>query len=638
MKRVFFLLCFIFLMPAAFLMTLPETYDLLGHARAAKWRNDRGRVLPFPGSTNDPRGFVRFSPMRLEDGSTSSGILETHPRWDRGGWIEGEFSVTVPAGSVFEAEVGFLEGASGTDGVVFEVFWRKGGTEAILARLEKGYSGRLESIRADLAAYAGRSGRIVLRVGAGVSSGKDWAAWKKAAIIPAPPSVSIQQATPPAQAKAQAPKPQREHPAGKAIPRVTIHDGQEFSAHPNWDVETVKFLFEKDKDRLGVRMEFFGGPPSSRFYLFFNTNKDETADLSLICQPDKFEVIRGADVIPPLDVIYSGTPVVSDRTYSLDFPWHHLMALVDKAYVWALVPDSGDHVPDEGYRAELAYDRSKVEVYPDQDRDYISDDVEYRLLQKFSPYYKFARKDGKEESYRPSDPVWQLQFAQLKNDDWLDGSPPDNVRSCPDPISPPERLLDCLGGRTDLTVNPTKTRYFINIGDDRGRPGPPWSDILAEGHTGTFGHVVPAEMGFCKDDRASQVLGPQVREYYKVEYWQYFGYNGVDTYCCDHEGDWCTVQLWVDPETEKPVLTAHFTHGKVYSMTCGGQGMWWQLMNISRNTGGLTLVVISAFPCSEGRGIGLTARTITFSFTTRRTSSSIGSETATNAGRAGAVI
>src|SRR5262249_18271295 len=43
----------------------------------------------------------------------------------------------------------------------------------------------------------------------------------------------------------------------------------------------------------------------------------------------------------------------------------------------------------------------------------------------------------------------------------------------------------------------------------------------------------------------------------------FFGYNGVDKPFSigDHEGDWTTVQILVDPATLEPLQVHHFAHG-----------------------------------------------------------------------------
>jgi hypothetical protein len=156
----------------------------------------------------------------------------------------------------------------------------------------------------------------------------------------------------------------------------------------------------------------------------------------------------------------------------------------------------------------------------------------------------------KAERYRPSDALWQLRYAQLRDGDWSDGgSEPSVVKTCGEApeyhIDPPNQLLNCTGGASNLTKTPWKNRHlFLNI-DDAKRSGPTWNDAKAYA-SGLYGHVV---------------VDSEYAECYKIEYWQYFGYNGVDNYGGDHEGDWCTVQLWYNRNTKRIARSCHYAHG-----------------------------------------------------------------------------
>jgi|GEM_PF-2046372 len=193
----------------------PATIDLISMARQAKWLNDRGTPLPFPGKPNDSRGFALLLRAQLEDGQSYTDVLQTHPRWAAQGTIEGRFQLTIPENSSLEAVVGFLQGASGSDGVTFEVLWKEGNQEVLLAQAAKRMDGRLTPLNANLANYGGHPGTIILRVKAGASSGQDWAVWKSIRIVPVAAAVGASQAklrqpalravAPPAEVKPQQP-------------------------------------------------------------------------------------------------------------------------------------------------------------------------------------------------------------------------------------------------------------------------------------------------------------------------------------------------------------------------------------------------------------------------------------------------
>ncbi|MEW6231986.1 MAG: hypothetical protein AB1566_06680 [Chloroflexota bacterium] len=161
--------------------------DFIELAPKAVWRSGAG-TLPWPGAENDSRGFARYqNNALLEDGRSYARVLETHPQWVQGGWIEGEYpSVTLPAQSRLTGKAGFLGGATGTDGVYFAVYFERPGEEfrgTRLVYLRATYDGRLDGIDADLSRFAGQRGKFYLRVDAGPSSGQDWAIWLDARIV-----------------------------------------------------------------------------------------------------------------------------------------------------------------------------------------------------------------------------------------------------------------------------------------------------------------------------------------------------------------------------------------------------------------------------------------------------------------------
>ena len=185
----------------------------------------------------------------------------------------------------------------------------------------------------------------------------------------------------------------------------------------------------------------------------------------------------------------------------------------------------------------------------DKDKDGISDKFENQLLKRFRPFYKFT----KNEHYLPTNAVYQIRYAQLLKDDWTEGLlKPDIEKNCAggedNHIKPPFRLLSCLQGKLNLIKNPKKTNYFLNLNDgkrkDPGNGRPKDWKYVKRNTPGLYGHVV-------KDGKLI-----------KIEYWQFFAYNGQDIHGGDHEGDWATVQLWYDKKTDKIVKTCHWTHGK----------------------------------------------------------------------------
>ena len=155
-------------------------------APQASWGSGAGS-LSFGGSTSDNEGFATYrNNIVLEDGHTYSKVLETHPQWVNDGYIYGWYpSMTIPFATKFSAKVGFIKGASGTDGVTYRVlFWEQGKLfPSTLGTVNATYNSKLDTINISLFDKAGKKGRIGLSVSAGGSSSKDWAIWSSAKMI-----------------------------------------------------------------------------------------------------------------------------------------------------------------------------------------------------------------------------------------------------------------------------------------------------------------------------------------------------------------------------------------------------------------------------------------------------------------------
>ena len=161
-------------------------YDFIEHAREAIWYSGAREFLTFPGREDDPRGFALYrSNIELEDNRTYGFVLETHPSWESYGFIQGMYpEITVGEETELAIKVGFIKGASATDGARFMVFFRDGSGDHLMAQVEAAYDGRLNYLVIPLHAYYGRTGRFILFVNALSSSTQDWAVWARAEIRP----------------------------------------------------------------------------------------------------------------------------------------------------------------------------------------------------------------------------------------------------------------------------------------------------------------------------------------------------------------------------------------------------------------------------------------------------------------------
>ncbi len=119
-------------------------------------------------------------------------------------------------------------------------------------------------------------------------------------------------------------------------------------------------------------------------------------------------------------------------------------------------------------------------------------------------------------------------------------------------------------------------------GGNWARYGWAWSDLLPKRNVGLYGHVVKfiatspqTDFLQCPQSKtpsvnsrdfvqcAIDVDAERPQTYYKIEYWQFFGYNGdgKPSNFGDHEADWTTVQVIIDAQTLQLIQIHHFFHG-----------------------------------------------------------------------------
>jgi hypothetical protein len=165
-------------------------YDLLERSPGADWMSSATWLLNWGGATNDENGFACYQTnVKLEDGNTYSKVLETHPPWVDNSRIRGDFErdhFTVPEGARFTAKVGFIDGATATDGVKFFVSFTD--TNGIIYDFPKNghlakYDGTLDELNLDLSSITGKHGYFSLGVNAAGTSAQDWAVWVDPKII-----------------------------------------------------------------------------------------------------------------------------------------------------------------------------------------------------------------------------------------------------------------------------------------------------------------------------------------------------------------------------------------------------------------------------------------------------------------------
>lgn len=212
----------------------------------------------------------------------------------------------------------------------------------------------------------------------------------------------------------------------------------------------------------------------------------------------------------------------------------------------------------------------------DIDEDGIPDLDEMELIKMYSPYYFFdAAESNNNDDFRPAGPLWYIKRSELLTSGDEESTPYFNRSEL---NGNPQLVLQANQngiGSSNITENPQKTRYHINPlaninGEENnaGRHGESWEYVLEKKNVGLYAHVVQVQEPYLR----GQIQNPNLYKYYKIEYWQFFGFNQVDNLNTgDHEGEWEGVQLLIDPEItdaeDRIVAIIHMVHGREIRFT-----------------------------------------------------------------------
>src|SRR5258706_2886265 len=239
-----------------------------------------------------------------------------------------------------------------------------------------------------------------------------------------------------------------------------------------------------------------------------------------------------------------------------------------------------------------------VTVAPDKDGDGLSDTIENSLLATYAPLMLYSQDHGQQEQYAPIDVLDFVRASSLISVDAGVPGLPNSALQDPNAILDPAKDGTNLGRITskqsqlDTNGQPVSTlpRAIYVSPCSNAQPGARRSSVVSSANIGLYGHVVlinAAEVGdpvlaaelsamFCDTNRP--VCDKAI---YKVEYWQYYGYShdfevpnvpilgdvlkGLAADLVDHGGDWCTVQLYIDPDVVAPesaiLAVYHYAHG-----------------------------------------------------------------------------
>ena len=156
-------------------------FDLHTRAVDANWVSGAS-TLTFGGPETNANGFAMYrNNQKLEDNTSPSKTLETHPQWVTDGAITGTYpAYKVVPGEHFKARIGFLllsDGTCGSGNVKFQLNYKEGSASNSLGQWTETCDGSLRDVDIDLSSIAGRTVQLVLAVVANGSATQDQAIW-----------------------------------------------------------------------------------------------------------------------------------------------------------------------------------------------------------------------------------------------------------------------------------------------------------------------------------------------------------------------------------------------------------------------------------------------------------------------------
>lgn len=159
-----------------------EVYNFATSMCSAEWKTYPPLgAIPCPGTTSDEEGFVVMvgNPTMEDNNPAGQTSIETHPRFDPNGLIQGKYPpVVVTGNSRFLTKIGCRQNG-GACSVKYQVNYYADGDPTLksLGTWTETYDGSLRDINIDLSSLSGKSLQFILVVTADGNSAQDWAIW-----------------------------------------------------------------------------------------------------------------------------------------------------------------------------------------------------------------------------------------------------------------------------------------------------------------------------------------------------------------------------------------------------------------------------------------------------------------------------
>ena len=136
--------------------------DFVDKGPSAEWRNTATQIPWGDPPEDDPGVAVSLDNFKLENNKTYNHVLATYPQRITDGFVRGTYAAyTVVAGDRFRTLLGFRENC-GTGKVRFQLMYKEGATETVIAEWLKICDGNVLTIDQDLASLVGKTVQFIL--------------------------------------------------------------------------------------------------------------------------------------------------------------------------------------------------------------------------------------------------------------------------------------------------------------------------------------------------------------------------------------------------------------------------------------------------------------------------------------------
>lgn len=128
---------------------------------------------------------------------------------------------------------------------------------------------------------------------------------------------------------------------------ATFSDPNEPGIVDGKDFKDITFVCHQD-GTVTLKLDFYGRPQIAEFFVYFNIDDDSAAEMAITVGQRTFTVARETGPGVYGDIVFRGTPLVTETSFSISVPWNSLLGNKYVVGVWVYSMDGGDRLPDGG--------------------------------------------------------------------------------------------------------------------------------------------------------------------------------------------------------------------------------------------------------------------------------------------------